>query len=50
MTLDKAIDMSEEGRIEEWMHEFLLQPDPHGNIGLSEGLKLQKRYLDQNTI
>ena len=44
VSLKTALEMSKKGNIEEWVHNFLLQPDPHGNIGLSEGLKLQKRY------
>ncbi len=44
MSLKIALEMSKKGNIEDWVHNFLIQPDPHGNIGLLNGLKLQKRY------
>jgi len=44
MTLDAALKMSNENRIEEWVHQYLLQAHPTGNKGLSDGLKLIKRY------
>lgn len=43
-SLETALKMSDKGNLEKWVHNFLLQPDPHGNIGLLKGLKLQKRY------
>jgi hypothetical protein len=36
--------MSQKYETEKWIHAFLSQPEPHGNIGLRDGLKLQKRY------
>ena len=44
MTLGKAIKMGKNGRIEDWVHEYLMQPHPAGNVGFSEGLKRAKRY------
>jgi len=44
MNLDVAIKMAYENKIEEWIHQYLLQPHPTGNKGLSDGLKLIKRY------
>ena len=41
-TVNEAIEFSSKGSIEEWVHLFLTTVG--GNQGLSDGLKLQKRY------
>lgn len=41
-TLKEAAACAREGRIEEWVHVFLLGEG--GNRALSDGLKLKKRY------
>lgn len=43
-TLKSAIQASKTNRIEQWIHKMLLQGD-NPNIGLSEGLKKEKRYF-----
>ena len=43
-TLESALELGDSSKIETWIHNFLLQPEPHGNRGLSEGLELQKRF------
>jgi hypothetical protein len=43
-TLESALKLGDSSKIETWIHNFLLQPEPHGNRGLSEGLKLKKRF------
>jgi len=42
--LQQALNLSKQGKIEEWVHSFLLAEGDGQNIGLSEGLKKQKRY------
>ncbi len=41
-TVDEALQYSNDGIIEEWIHSFLTTVG--NNRGLSDGLKLQKRY------
>ncbi|ERJ12671.1 ParB N-terminal domain-containing protein [Haloplasma contractile] len=42
-TVEEAESFSNEGRLEEWIHLFLNSAG--NNSGLSEGLKLEKRYF-----
>ncbi|MGL4106924.1 hypothetical protein [Clostridium sp. LP20] len=41
-TVKEAIEFSNKGAIEEWVHSFLTTVG--GNQALSDGLKLEKRY------